>query len=127
MYKATYQHRNFIIWSKWPRPKASGVMKLTIFVEGFLVYITMYSVFLPHAQKWRRRFLKIYGPCFVFTPAPKAPLCALKFIHYVSFTQSCFYTKFEKNWPSSFQEFRNVQLLKQDWRRTRNNRNRSDE
>ena len=54
----------FTKWLIWPCPKtktpATGVIKLTILVDPFLVTITLLSVYLIYGQESRGRFF-----CFV--------------------------------------------------------------
>ena len=45
-----------------------GVMKFTIFVDLFLVIITIYLVCMNHATKYRKIFFKKYINSTLFTP-----------------------------------------------------------
>jgi hypothetical protein len=62
------------IYHVWPRPgtktSTPRILKFTILVEAFLLYITMHSVFPPHVGLLRR-FLKIGQFWVVFALATK--------------------------------------------------------
>lgn len=74
-------------------------MKLTVLVEGFLVYIMMNSVFLSYVQKKRgfSKMVKFFAILFL----PLKPRFTVK-MHHITF---------EKKWQCSFPEVKNIQLL----------------
>jgi hypothetical protein len=67
------------------------MMKFTILVDTFLLYITMHLVFLTYMQFQRRRFFLTIGQFWHFLPRPKGPRVAgnLKFTIYAPLSQRC--------------------------------------